>query len=77
MIYFICICFISVDLLLAVTDVTSEINLGVAGIIAGYGDFNSDQATDVFVITNGGKFSIFDVVLKETSVCRDGSHYWQ
>ena len=77
MIYFVCIWFISVDLLLAVTDVTSEINLGVDGIIAGYGDFNSDQATDVFVIANGGKFSIFDVVLKETSICCDGSHYWQ
>ena len=77
MIYFICISFISVDWLLAVTDVTSEINLGVHGIIAGYGDFNSDQATDVFVITNGGKFSNFDMFVKETLICRNGSHYRQ
>ena len=76
MIYFICI-FISVDWLLAVTDVTSEINLGVNGIIAGYGDFNSDQATDVFVITNSGRFSNFYVFLKETLICRNGSHYRQ
>jgi len=37
------------------TDITKEVNLDVNGVIAAYGDFDSDQNTDVFVITNKGK----------------------
>jgi len=40
------------DVLSSVSDQTSEVGLAdIEGVIAGYGDFNSDQATDVFVIS--------------------------
>jgi len=41
------------------TDITKEVNLDVNGVIAAYGDFDSDQNTDVFVITNKRKILKF------------------
>ena len=46
------------DVLSSVSDQTSEVGLAdIEGVIAGYGDFNSDQATDVFVISKDCKQS--------------------
>lgn len=40
-----------------ISDVTNDVGLSnVEGIIAAYGDFNSDKTTDIFVISNDGKF---------------------
>ena len=36
----------------AVKDITAQINLVREGVIAGYGDFNSDKATDLFTISH-------------------------
>jgi len=44
----------------SISDQTESIGLsGIEGMIAAYGDFNSDQATDVFVINNDCKMCLY------------------
>ena len=46
----------------SVSDQTGAVGLSsIEGFFAGYGDFNSDQATDIFTISHDCKWKIFKI----------------
>ena len=51
------------------SDQTTAISLAsVEGTFAGYGDFNSDQATDIFVISHDCKWNFLQLFLFSSCV---------
>ena len=48
------------------SDVTESVGISVIdGYLAAFGDFNGDKQTDLFIVTDGGKFAVFILCLTQ------------